>query len=326
MKRNWMLLLFFGLLFLLSLCSCTDQDDDDDNDDDDSTDDDDDDYEITEGFVFIPAGEFMMGSPEDEPGHHDTEPLHKVTLTYDFEIMETEVTQDNYLNVVGFNPSHFAQYGSDCPVEMITWFDALYFANALSAINSYQACYILSEIECREGEYNEIDGCNGQGGILEAEVILNGVNSVYACEGFRLPTEAEWEYAARAGMNSSLHNGGVITEFECYYLDSALDEIAWYCANSEEISHPVKLKEQNNWGLYDISGNVTEWVWDWWNPDPSVDTINPEGPNGEDTISRTSRGGSLDYGAANCRSASRGRQGPGYPDYNRGFRLVRTLN
>ena len=137
-------------------------------------------------------------------------------------------------------------------------------------------------------------------------------------QNYRLPTEAEWEYAARAGSKTAFANGD-IQETGCG-LDPNLDKMGWYCGNSNNETHPVAQKQPNAWQLYDMHGNVYEWCSDWFGDYPTYLLTNPIGP--DKGSSRVARGGSLDYYAWNCRSAFRFRYEPGYRDRDLGFRLV----
>lgn len=293
-------------------------DDDDDDDDDDTT---------CADWVTVQNGTFTMGSPTSELGRSDDEQSHFVTLTHNISMSIYEVTQGQWTGLIGWNPSNWSSCGPDCAVESISWYDSLAYANALSTEAGYSPCYSLSNIVCEDGSSvaSQYQNCmnNSKGGIDSATVSLNGVDSVYECEGYRLPTESEWEYVVRAGTTTAFYNGE-ITYTDCE-LDPNLDSIGWYCGNRSghygEIT--VGLKESNSWGLYDMSGNVWEWVWDWWWTNFEVTQPDPEGA--EEGSLKVARGGSTDYGAKFCRSAMRG----GFPPAERysdlGFRLVRTL-
>ncbi len=229
-------------------------------------------------FNLIPAGTFMMGSPEDELGAWSWEwPQHQVTLTNDFYIMTTEVTQAQWRAVMGSDPPelYFKNCGDDCPVERVSWNDIQDFIAALNA---------------KDGRT------------------------------YRLPTEAEWEYAARAGSTTAFANGD-ITETGCG-IDPNLDAMGWYCGNSDSTTHPVGQKQPNAWGLYDMHGNVWEWVEDDWHS--TYDGAPTDGSawvTGESS-DRVIRGGSWSSGARGCRSADRYLNNPTNRDYNGGFRLA----
>ena len=217
-------------------------------------------------LAYIPAGEFDMGSPEDEDGHNDDELRHHVIITKAFYIGTTEVTQAQWTKVMGFNRSSFK--GDDLPVEKMSWTDAVNF------------CKKLSETEGKT---------------------------------YRLPTEAEWEYACRAGTAGAFAGTGNI------------DDMAWYKANSNKTTHPVAMKQPNAWGLYDMHGNVAEWCSDRYlaeYPDESVtDQTGPESGK-----FRVVRGGSWDYRPLGCRAAARTSRRTSYQLANTGFRVVMEIS
>lgn len=212
-------------------------------------------------FVDIPAGDFMMGSRR---GFGNEQPVHSVKLSYDFTLSKYEITQKIWQLVMKFNPSPVKS--DNLPVMNITWQDAIGFCNKLSAMYGYDSVY------SRAGN---------------AYVFNSNLN------GFRLPTEAEWEYACRAGSDSDFPGTGL------------LDDMGWYNGNSAFNPHTVGTKLPNQGGLFDMNGNVWEWCWDWYRDDyysyaPAVD---PTGPaSGERHVLR---GGSCGDGASFARSANR---------------------
>lgn len=225
-------------------------------------------------FVWIPPGEFMMGSPEDESGRYDDEsPQHLVRFAGGFWMQTTPVTQAQWQAVMGNNPSYFESVGSDAPVERVSWNDVQEFIQKL--------------------------------------------NSTTKETQFRLPTEAEWEYACRAG-----------TTTKYYFVDDQdiLQKYAWHDTNSKGTTHPVGQLIPNTWGLYDMHGNVWEWCQDHWS-----DTYEEVNANGvvrsvlNDTETRVIRGGSWIDDARYCRAASRHGHTTSYRDDSLGFRLVFTV-
>ena len=217
-------------------------------------------------FVRIPAGSFVMGSPEDEDGRFRPEQQHLVRISQDFWMGKYEVTQFEWHAVMGANPSRYKRCGPRCPVETVSWHDIQEFIRRL----------------------NERESGSG-----------------YA---YRLPTEAEWEYAARAGTTGARYG--------------ELDEVAWYRQNSGGTTHPVGQKGANVWGLHDMLGNVREWTADWYGRYPSGAVTDPQGP--DTGSSRVVRGGGW-YGLArSVRSANRSNFSPGRRYSVLGCRLVRT--
>lgn len=246
-------------------------------------------------MVQVPSGRFLMGSPGDEPQRqNDESPQHWVTINKAFLIGATEVTQGQWTAVMGSNPSYFKNCGDECPVEQVNWYEAVSFCNRLSDREGLSRCY--------------------QG---------TDENPVWdrSCNGYRLPSEAEWEYATRAGTTTAFASGD-IREVRCR-MDSNLDRLGWYCGNANYSTHPVAQKQDNGWGLYDMNGNVWEWVWDW-KSDYSSDSItDPQGP--AVGLSRVYRGGGWVNSTKNCRSAARNDFSPGIHSNFLGFRLARSL-
>lgn len=278
---------------------------------------------LSRGFVRIAPGTFLMGSPENERGRstNGDETQRQTTLTRAFYMATVPVTQGKWFELMGNNPSCFTYgYIIDCvfggtiypdrPVETVNWWDAISYANALSQSEGLPACYTL-------------EGCTGTAGdnLLCTDVTVNTPDgNPYDCSGYRLPTEAEWEYAARAGTTTATYDGNLSTREDCY--ETAPMAIAWYCGNGNDRVMPVGIKRANGWGLYDMLGNVYEWVWDWYGGQYGGTVTDPY-PRLMGTH-RVYRGGSYSALAKSVRAASRNSAIPQNKGRNRGFRLVRT--
>ncbi|MEW6440404.1 MAG: formylglycine-generating enzyme family protein [bacterium] len=241
----------------------------------------------------VPAGTFIMGSPEEEPGRKEDEAQHRVTIPNPFYMQVTEVTRGQWKKLMGNDPSHFAECGDECPVEQVTWNEAVEFCNRLSALEGFRPAYGIGE----------------QGTVWDR-----------GADGYRLPTEAEWEFACRAGSTSAFCTGTITRIREA--MDPNLDRVGWYFGNALG-TRPVRQKECNSWGLYDMHGNVWEWCWDWYGQYDTRPATDPAGP--PDGSRRVLRGGSWYGDAKNCRSADRIFYSPGGKNYSLGFRLCRTI-
>jgi formylglycine-generating enzyme required for sulfatase activity len=235
-------------------------------------------------WVRIGGGTFIMGSPLSEAGRDTDEVQHQVTVS-SFYMAQYEVTQQEYEEVMGVNPSNVK--GQRLPVESVTWFDAVEYCNRLSQREGLTPAYTI----------------NGSGD--SRTVTWNR-----SADGYRLPTEAEWEYACRAGTTTPYSSG------------SSPDTAAWYSANSGRTSHPVGEKTANPWNLHDIHGNVWEWCWDWYGPYPSGSQTDPTGASSGS--SRVRRGGGWSIAAQFVRSAFRRSNPPSFRYRTLGFRLVRS--
>jgi len=274
--------------------------------------------QVPDGFVRIEPGTFEMGSPVGEPGRGADEGLHEVTLTYPFAIMTHEVTVGQFESVSVGRSNPFRGCGPECPVINVSFMDAVEFANMRSQQDGFETCYRL------EGA-----------GANRTITMPDGL----ACRGYRLPTEAEWEYAARAGTTGATWAGEIV-ETGRSVADPTLAEIAVYGATSAATYSgavdcsswadgfercgpaPVGSLEANPWGLYDMLGNVSEWVHDAWGPYPSEAVTDPvRDPAGR---ARTIRGGSWLDGAEDARAAAR-ESGAAVGRMHVGFRLARTL-
>ncbi len=239
-------------------------------------------------MIWINPGAFIMGSDpfEELGGQLDELEQHWVGLTQGYWMGKFEVTQAQFEAVMDTNPSWFK--GADLPVDMVTWYEALDFCEKLTA--SERAAGRLPE----GYEYT-------------------------------LPTEAQWEYACRAGTTTALNSGKDLSDV---WLCPEMDEVGWYYANSiindEYQPHPVGQKKPNAWGLYDMHGNVWEWCLDWYDDDyPGEDVTDPTGPAiGTIGAYRVQRSGNIEVSAMSCRSASRGSGRPDRCSFGSGFRVV----
>ena len=265
-------------------------------------------------LVRIEPGEFMMGSPNsDKDARADEKPRHQVRITRPFYLGKYEVTQAEYEAVMGQDPSDFKRKPKNQisqlspaakqlqqdpndfkgkpknPVESVSWLDAVRFCNQLSEREGLKPFYKIS------GETVQVPDWNGR--------------------GYRLPTEAEWEYACRAGTATRYSFGDD---------ETSLGEFCWFLENSDSSTHEVGQKRANGTGLHDMHGNVWEWCWDWYSADyykePPVD--DPRGPS--QATYRVVRGGSWDYDPRGVRSASRVWFTPGARYDILGFRVARV--
>ncbi len=249
-------------------------------------------------FVRIEPGEFTMGLPNaDKEAEADEKPPHRVRIS-PFYLGMTEVTQGQYAAVMRNNPSHFSQTGGGIgqvfgqptdrlPVENVSWLDAIKFCNALSKKDVLKAYY-------------EIAGEN-----------VRVPNK--SASGYRLPTEAEWEYACRAGTTTRYSFGDDPRELGGY---------AWHSGNSGGMTHPVGQRRRNAFGLYDMHGNVWEWCWDLYDSAYYARSPVDDPPGASGGSLRVFRGGCWGYDPGRCRSARCNGCAPGYRYSDVGFRLA----
>lgn len=237
-------------------------------------------------LVPIPGGTFRMGSPESEEGRSDHEgPVHEVRLL-PFECMRFPVTRRLYCQIAGTDPGWSERDADERPVNNVSWLDAVSFCNLLSEREGLTLCY-------------RIDG--------------DDVTWQRAANGYRLLTEAEWEYACRAGSTTRWSFGDD---------EKRLGKFSWFGGNSSGEPQPAGRKKPNAWGLHDMHGNMYEWCWDWFGPYSKAATSDPVGPpEGQD---RVVRGGAFNYTPKFLRSAFRN----SFPPENRfrfiGFRCARS--
>ncbi|HKI18297.1 MAG TPA: SUMF1/EgtB/PvdO family nonheme iron enzyme, partial [Isosphaeraceae bacterium] len=243
------------------------------------------------GMVLVrnEPGKFLMGSPDsDKDAEDDEKPRHRVRITRSFYLGKYEVTQAEYEAMMGDNPSRFKGKPKN-PVENVSWLDAVRFCNQLSEREGLKPFYGIS------GETVQVPDWNGT--------------------GYRLPTEAEWEYACRAGTATRYSFGDD---------EASLGEFCWFVGNSGARTQEVGQKRANGIGLHDMHGNVWEWCWDWYSADyykePPVD--DPRGPS--QASGRVVRGGSWNGLPRNVRSAYRIRDAPGVRNIVLGFRVARV--
>ena len=253
----------------------------------------------------LPGGSFLMGSPEsDDMADDDEKPQHKVQVSC-FRMARTPVTVALYAEIMGRRAS---EKDGELPVADVPWYDAIHFSNRLSRRQGYRPCYKRRP---------------GLGDWRKPWTWHFGWHCDWRADGYRLPTEAEWEFACRAGRSSRYSFGD----------DPALlDPFAWYGKNSENRTHPVGTKAANPWGLFDMHGNVWEWCWNWdWDWDLDWDwrganaakqSSDPHGPKGGDW--RVLRGGSFFNPPMDLRSAIRIDVRPEVRAVDVGFRCVRV--
>ncbi len=237
---------------------------------------------IPNNFILVEGGSFQMGSND---GYSDEKPMHQVTVS-SFWIGKYEVTQKEWQEVMGSNPSNWK--ASDLPVENVSWYDAVDYCNKRSIQEGLQPCY------------------SGSG---------TSITCNWSANGYRLPTEAEWEFAARGGTQSKGYK---------YSGSNDIGSVAWYNGNSGSKTHSVGRKAANELGIHDMSGNVWEWCWDWYGSYSSATQTDPTGPASGSI--RLLRSGSWHYIDVICRVAVRSSFSPDswFSDGFDGLRLARA--
>ena len=234
-------------------------------------------------MISIPSGSFSMEDSTSGVVFRSFSP---------YKISNVLVTQQLYTHVMGLNPSQIK--GANRPVESVSWFDAIIFCNRLSRVHKKTCCYKIAEIT------------NLETIALDSSLWLT-LKCDFSANGFRLPTEAEWEYAARAGSDFTYAGGNNI------------DDVAWYGENAGAQTHDVGTKKPNAFGLYDMNGNVAEWCWDWFGTYETDNKVDSHGPASGKM--RVKRGGSWLDDAIQCTVNFRSCSNPNGKGSMLGFRI-----
>lgn len=261
--------------------------------------------------VLIQSGTFQMGS---EKGYSDNKPVHEVTITKSFYMGKYEVTQAEYEKYCSYgssSPSSSYGDGDNYPAYYVSWYDALIYCNKRSMAEGLTPCYSISGSTDPE-KWGTVP--------TSSDNTWNAVVCDWNANGYRLPTEAEWEYAARAGDNTvaSLTYSGTSDV-------NKLGEYAWYKSNSNGTTHEVGTKKANGFGLYDMSGNLWEWCWNWFTNSYDAETEGGSNPTGASAGSfRVYRGGSWNNDSGSYAVSYRDRSYPNDRYGSLGFRVVRS--
>ncbi|MCL1994086.1 MAG: formylglycine-generating enzyme family protein [Spirochaetes bacterium] len=279
-------------------------------------------FESMVDHVWIPGGTFTMGSPEEEGGNTNERPQRQVTISQGFWMGVYPVTRGQWEAVMGSDPSwHTGNPAAGetglRPVTNVSWYDALVFANRLSVMDGLEPAYSINgSTDPDSEEWGTVPTANNAA--WNAVLVVEGSN------GWRLPTEAQWEFAARAGTETAFSNGVDVDDWSNLdpEVESSIREIAWFAgAPGGNMTRQVGQLAANGNGLHDMHGNVWEWVWDRSGTYPAQAQTDPQGASSGSF--RVSRGGSCFLSAQSARSAVRGSVNPFGRSSEQGVRLVR---
>lgn len=262
-------------------------------------------------MILVEGGEFVMGCTDEQKPECDGDefPIHAVKIS-SLHVGKYEVKQSEWLTIMGDNPSINTSCGENCPIENIDWYSMIIFCNELTLssedMDSSDLFYFKDQALSLPWS---IDDYNGEGDTTSDSIFI-----AQGHRGFRLPTEAEWEFVAR---------GGIISQGFRYSGSDNADEIGWYNENSDDSIHPVGMKNPNELGIYDMTGNVWERVWNYQGDYQNEHQCNPLGVD-EEGSNRVYRGGAYYFSQSYCRVADRYFNKPTRSSSNIGFRIVRS--
>jgi formylglycine-generating enzyme required for sulfatase activity len=289
--------------------------------------------ETTDQMTYIQSSgvsSFLLGTPRKDPDHKSvSEPDESIndnqfstSFSYNFAMGQHEVTQKQFKDIMGYSPKDNGA-SDTLPVTNVSWHEAAMYTVLLSQKRGLTPCF-----NC--GSFDPASGQPFTNTCIAAEGLNTESAYVNRCNGFRLPTETEWELAYRAQIGDSIytdfHNGNMEQAKKEDYKDNRLDKIGFYKQNSGGKPNPIMKKSPNAWGLHDMSGNVAEWVFDWYKSSYSGNSTDRIGPlKSESTKERVFRGGHFDSFPHQCRGSKREKADPATKQPTVGFRIARTL-